>query len=94
MTKKEFIDNLAARHDITKREATEWYDGVFDYLIEAVESGEEVAIPGLGKFSFIVRNERECHNPRTGEKVISAAHYIPKFKFSSTVKEAVKQFEA
>ena len=46
---------------------------VFDQIAAAAVKGEEVSIPGFGKFTVKDRPEREGRNPGTGEAITIAA---------------------
>ena len=87
--KPEFVELLAERCEVSKKEATEMYDDVFGTLADVIASGEEVAIPGLGRAKIDERAARVANNPRTGEKVEVPAKKAPKFQFAKNIKEAV-----
>ena len=89
LNKPEFVDLLSERCDITKKDAAEMYDDVFGVLTDAIISGEEVAIPGLGRVKIVERATRVANNPHTGEKVEVPAKKAPKFQFAKNVKDAV-----
>ena len=89
LTKPEFVNLLAERCEISKREASEMYANVFATLADVIASGEEVAIPGLGRAKIDERAARQAHNPRTGDAVEVPAKKVPKFQFSKNIKEAV-----
>ena len=46
---------------------------VFDQIASAAAKGEDVAIPGFGKFAIKDRPERQGRNPATGEAMTIAA---------------------
>lgn len=87
--KPEFVTLLAERCEISKREAAEMYDDVFSTLVDVIASGEEVAIPGLGRVKIDERAARQAHNPRTGDAVEVPAKKVPKFQFAKNIKESV-----
>ena len=87
--KPEFVELLANRCEVSKKEATEMYDAVFGVLSEVVSEGNEVAIPNLGRFKIAERAARVAHNPRTGDAVEVPAKKVLKFQFSKNIKEAV-----
>lgn len=89
LNKPEFVNLLSERCDITKKDAAEMYDDVFGVLTDAIISGEEVAIPGLGRVKIVDRAARVANNPHTGEKVEVPAKKAPKFQFAKNVKDAV-----
>lgn len=90
MNKKELINVVAERMEITKKDAGELVNVVFDVVTETIESGESVSIPGLGKFEVKEVGERTCRNPQTGEAIVVPAHKAPKFKASKTLKDALR----
>ena len=89
LSKPDFVNLLSERCEVSKKDATEMYDDVFDTLADVVASGEEVAIPGLGRVKIVDRAARVATNPRTGEKIDVPAKKAPKFQFSKDIKEAV-----
>ncbi|APX67902.1 DNA-binding protein HU (plasmid) [Sphingomonas sp. LK11] len=46
---------------------------VFDQIAAAAAKGDEVSIPGFGKFAVKDRPERQGRNPATGEAMTIAA---------------------
>lgn len=89
LNKPEFVNLLSERCEVTKKDAAEMYDDVFGVLTDAIISGEEVAIPGLGRVKIVERAARVANNPHTGEKVEVPAKKAPKFQFAKNVKDAV-----
>ena len=89
LSKPEFVELLAKRCEVSKKDATEMYDDVFGTLVDVISEGNEVAIPNLGRVKIVKRAARVANNPRTGEKVEVPAKNAPKFQFSKNVKEAV-----
>lgn len=89
MNKPEFVALLAERCEVTKVEAEAMYDDVFGTLSYAISSGEEVAIPSVGRAKIVERTARTAHNPRTMEAVEVPAKKVPKFQFAKNIKDAV-----
>ena len=90
MTKQDFVDAVADKAGISKREAGAAVDAVLDSITDALRSGDAVTFTGFGKFSTSARAARMGVNPRTGEKVHIAATTVPKFTAGSALKAAVK----
>ena len=90
MTKQEFVDRVATKSGLGKREASQAVDAFLDSITEAPRSGEDVAFTGFGKFSAAQRQARQGVNPRTGERVNIPATKVPKFTAGSQLKQAVK----
>lgn len=91
LNKPEFVTLLAERCEVTKKDAEEMYDDVFGALADVIASGEEVAIPGLGRVKIADRAARVARNPKTGNTVEVPAKKAPKFQFAKNIKEAVSQ---
>jgi DNA-binding protein HU-beta len=93
MTKKEFVDAVAARTGLTKRDAGAAVDAALDVIESTLRNGDSITFTGFGKFHVSRRASRQGVNPRTGEKVVIAAANVPKFSAGSSLKSAVKVSE-
>ena len=90
MTKAEFIERLAMRRGVSRRDAAATVDDVLSVITEALEDGDSISFTGFGKFSVHKRAERTGVNPRTGERVRIPAARVPKFAAGSSLKAAVR----
>ncbi len=90
MTKSEFVDQVASKSGLSRRDAGKAVDAFLESVQEALQSGESVSFTGFGKFSAQRRNARTGVNPRTGERVEIAAATVPKFSAGSGLKSALK----
>ena len=91
MTKQEFVDRVASKSGLARRDAAEAVDAVLDSITDALKNGEEVAFTGFGKFSTAQRAARTGVNPRNpSEKVNIPAARVPKFSAGSGLKSSVK----
>jgi len=90
MNKAEFVDKLAEKGKITKKLATEAIELVFSTIGEAMVNGEEIAVPGFGKFSVVVRKARTGLNPQTKKKINNPEKKAPKFSAAKSLKESIK----
>ena len=79
MTKSEFVDQVADRAGLSKRDAGEAVDAVLETIESTLSRGSEVVFSGFGKFSVSNRSAREGRNPATGERIQIAATRVPKF---------------
>ena len=77
MTKGEFIDKVADKSRLSKRDAAAAVDAFLATVEETLKSGDSVSFTGFGKFSAQQRAARMGVNPRTGEKVQIAAATRP-----------------
>ena len=90
MTKQEFVDAVASRANLSRRDAGAAVDAVLDTVTDALKKRDTITFTGFGKFSTSARAARMGVNPRTGEKVAIAATTVPKFTAGSQLKAAVK----
>ena len=90
MTKQEFIDQVATKSGLSKRDAGEAVDAFLETITDVLKSRDSVSFTGFGKFSTSDRAARQGVNPRTGEKVQIAASTVPRFQAGSSLKSAVK----
>ncbi|HEY6076588.1 MAG TPA: HU family DNA-binding protein [Gaiella sp.] len=89
MTKQEFVDAVADRADLSKRDAGAAVDACLGVIESTLQSGDAITFTGFGKFHVTRRAERMGVNPRTGEKVQIKAANVPKFSAGSQLKKAV-----
>lgn len=89
-TKKDLADKAAEAAEISKKQASEAVNAVFEAIADTLKDGGEVSVSGFGKFEVAERAARQGINPATGEKIEIAASRSPKFKASKALKDAVK----
>lgn len=89
MTKQDFVDAVADRANMTKRDAGAAVDAFLDVVTSTLSSGDSVTFTGFGKFHTTRRAARMGVNPRTGAPVHINAATVPKFSAGSQLKKAV-----
>jgi DNA-binding protein HU-beta len=91
VTKQEFVERVASKSGLSRRDASEAVDAFLESITDALRSGEDVAFTGFGKFSVQDRAARQGVNPRNPtERVQIPASKVPKFSAGSQLKQAVK----
>lgn len=90
MNKTEFIEAVASKTGLTKKDAGSALDATLETITEALSKGDSVAFIGFGTFSTSKRAARSGVNPSTGEKIQIAESTVAKFKVGAKLKEAVK----
>src|SRR3954447_12277678 len=90
VTKSEFVDQVAERADLNKKEAGDAVDAVLETIEDALKRGSDVTFSGFGKFHVAERGAREGRNPSTGEKIQIAASRVPRFPAASWRKRSLK----
>jgi DNA-binding protein HU-beta len=89
VTKSEFVDQVADRAGLSKKDAGDAVDAMLETIESALKRGSDVVFSGFGKFSVSDRSAREGRNPATGEKIQIAASRVPKFTAGAALKKAV-----
>src|SRR5580765_871246 len=91
VTKQEFVDRVATKSGLNKRDAAKAVDAFLESITDALKGGESINFTGFGKFSTQHRAARTGVNPRKpGEKVQIPAATVPKFSAGSALKSAVR----
>jgi DNA-binding protein HU-beta len=91
VTKQEFVDEVAQKSGLSRRDAGKAVDAFLDSITETLSQGGEVSFTGFGKFTTQRRAERQGVNPRNPtERVTIPASTVPKFSAGSQLKSAVR----
>ncbi|NLO28365.1 MAG: HU family DNA-binding protein [Actinobacteria bacterium] len=90
MTKADFVDKLAAKSGLTKKDAAAVVDAFVEVVTESLKEGEEVQFTGFGKFYVQKRDARQGINPQTKARINIPASNVPKFSAGLALKNAVK----
>lgn len=86
--KLDIVNTVVGRVEgLSKKQATDAFDAIFDTIAELLDRGERVQITSFGSFSVSERAAREGRNPATGQKIQIAASRNPKFKPARELKE-------
>jgi DNA-binding protein HU-beta len=90
VTLNDLVDQIAAAEpSLSKAQAKTLVDGVFAKIREAALKGEEISLPGFGKFKVQDKPARTARNPRTGETVAVAATRKLAFQPAKALKDAL-----
>lgn len=89
MTKHEFIDVVAEKTGMTKKDAERATGAVLDAIAEVMASGDKIQFPGFGTFKTRKRAAFIGRNPQTGDPLAIAEAVVPVFEASRGLKERV-----
>ncbi len=89
MKKAEFIQAVADKAGLSKKDTQRVIDAALEVIEEALKKGEDVAFIGFGTFTTTTRAEREAKVPGTNRVVKVPATKVVKFKVGKKLKEAV-----
>lgn len=91
MNKSELVDAMASGSGLTKADSGKVLETLINIVINKLQSGERVVIPGFGVFEIGNRSARTGRNPQTGKVIQIKASRVAKFKAGKTLKEAVQE---
>ena len=89
MNKSEFIDAVAEKSGLTKKDSKIAVDAVLDTLTEALAKKDSVAFLGFRTFATASWEARTARVPGTDKTVNVPATTVAKFKVGKALKEAV-----
>lgn len=90
MNKAEFIDVLASKTGLSKKDAKGALEATLETITEALVKRDTISFIGFGTFSTAPRAERIARVPGTGQEVKVPATTVAKFKVGKALKESVK----
>ena len=90
MNRTQLVEAIAAKAELTKKDADKFLGAYIETLTEAMKAGDKVTLVGFGTFEVRERAAREGRNLQTGEPMQIAATKYPAFKAGKSFKESVK----
>ena len=89
MNKNDLIGAVAEKAEITKGQAAEAVDAVFDSIAGSLKKGDEVRLVGFGTFSVSKLKSTTGRNPATGAEIKIPASNQAKFKPGKGLKDSL-----
>ena len=90
MNKTELVAAIAAKAEISKKDADKALAAFIGTVEETLKKGDKIQLVGFGTFAVRNRPARTGLNPLTKEKIKIAASKAPAFKAGQALKNAVK----
>ena len=87
MNKGEFIKAIAAKAEVTDKDAAKAFDALTEVVKETLLGGDKIQLAGFGTFELKEKPERDGINPLTGEKVTIKASKAPSLRFGKAYKD-------
>ena len=91
MTKADLVEQVAAETEMTKKDAEQLVEIIFESIIGALNKGEKIELRGFGSFRVRQRGSRKGRNPKTGAAVNIPAKRVAYFKPGKELKEVINQ---
>ncbi|CAN5464497.1 integration host factor subunit beta [soil metagenome] len=91
MTKADLVESIAKEAEMTKKDAEQLVEIIFDSIVGTLNKGEKIELRGFGSFRVRERNARKGRNPKTGEPVSIPAKRVAYFKPGKDLKELINE---
>jgi integration host factor subunit alpha len=91
MTKADLVEKIFEKIGLSKKEAQEIIEILFDTMKQAFVEGESVKISGFGTFNVRQKMSRRGRNPKTGEDLEITPRRVITFRSSNQLKSAVEK---
>ncbi len=94
MNKTQLIAEVAEKAGITKVQAANVVEAVFESISGAMAKNDKVQLIGFGTFAAKYHKAKVSKNPRTGEAINVPATYRPAFAAGKALKDQVAKIKA
>jgi integration host factor subunit beta len=91
MTKADLVEKVSVEAEMTKKDAEQLVEIVFDSIVGSLNKGEKIELRGFGSFRVRERNARKGRNPKTGTAVSIPAKRVAYFKPGKELKELINK---
>lgn len=91
MNKSGLIEVLAEKAGVTKKQAEQIVNLIFDSMKDALVNGDRIEIRGFGSFTVKSYGAYTGRNPKTGERVSVPPKKLPSFKVGKELRENVNE---
>lgn len=90
MNKMELIEQIAAKSELSKKDASAALEAMLEAITQALKEGDKVQVVGFGSFEVKHRAARTGRNPKTKETIEIPASVVPIFKPGKGLKDSVQ----
>lgn len=94
MTKADLVDAIFEKVGLSKKEAQEIIEILFNTIKQTFIEGESVKISGFGTFNIRKKMSRRGRNPRTGEDIEITPRKVITFRVSNQLKSGIEKGHA
>ncbi len=91
MNAQDLADQIAAAHALPKTQAKAIISEILDAISQAARQGDEVVLPGFGKFKVKDMPARQARNPSTGVAIDVAASRKLAFLPAKALKDSLNK---
>lgn len=89
MNKKEFVEQLAKKTSLSKKDAQAALDASLELIMATTKKKQKVTFTGFGTFEARHQKRTKRFNPQTRQPITVPAKFTPKFRAGKSFKEAM-----
>lgn len=89
MNKQEFVNQLARKTGLSKRDAKATLNTTLDLIVQTTKKKQKVTFTGFGTFEARHQKRTKRINPRTGQPLMVPAKHVPKFRAGKSFKDSM-----
>ncbi|OGW39530.1 MAG: integration host factor subunit alpha [Nitrospirae bacterium RBG_13_39_12] len=94
MTKADLVDRIFEKIGLSKKEALEIVEVLFETMKQTFVEGESVKISGFGTFNVRQKKARRGRNPKTGNDLEIIPRKVITFRVSNQLKSSIEKRNA
>lgn len=91
MTKADLVDKIFEKIGLSKKEAQEIIEILFETMRQTFVEGESVKISGFGTFNVRNKVARRGRNPKTGDELEISPRKVISFRASNQLKDVLEK---
>lgn len=90
VTKFDLVESIYQKTKVEKKQVQDVVEQLFEELKIALKNGNTIELRGFGTFEPRLRKGRsKARNPKTGEQLSVAPHYVAAFRSGQDLKKAL-----
>jgi len=94
MTKADLVDAIFEKVGLSKKEAQDIVELLFETMKQTFSEGESIKMSGFGTFHVRKKMSRRGRNPKTGEELEITPRRVITFRVSNQLKEDIEKIDA
>ncbi|MGC2063637.1 MAG: integration host factor subunit alpha [Thermodesulfovibrionales bacterium] len=94
MTKADIVDTIFEKVGLSKKEAQDIVEYLFDTMKQTFVEGESIKISGFGTFNVRKKLARRGRNPKTGQDLEITPRRVITFRVSNQLKKELEKLDA
>jgi integration host factor subunit alpha len=94
MTKANIVDTIFEKVGLSKKEAQDIVEILFNAMRQTFVEGESIKISGFGTFNVRKKLARRGRNPKTGQDLEITPRRVITFRVSNQLKKEIEKLDA